>query len=87
MAGILTPTQQQEAWNDLVNAVAPKGPNQPVMPFAVPDLVAAVQAADAWATANAASFNTALPDPFKSTATAAQKAALLAFVALRRYSG
>lgn len=49
-----------------------------------PDLQAAISAADTWATNNSASFNQALPEPFKSTATAAQKAALLAYVCLRR---
>lgn len=51
------------------------------------DLVAAVNAADQWCTDNASSYNTALPVPFRTTATAAQKAALLSFVALRRWAG
>jgi len=49
------------------------------------DLSAAADAADDWCTTNAASYNTALPEPFKSTATPAQKAALLAYVALARF--
>jgi len=53
--------------------------------FTKADLSAAVSAVDSWATANAASYNSALPEPFKSTATAGQKAALLAYVALARY--
>lgn len=48
------------------------------------DLRAAFQAADAWATANAASFNAALPQPFRGAASASEKAQLLAFVCLRR---
>jgi hypothetical protein len=48
------------------------------------DMKAAVAAVDTWATANAAAYNTALPDPFKSTANAAQKALILAYVCLRR---
>jgi hypothetical protein len=48
------------------------------------DMAAAIAAVDTWATANATAYNTALPDPFKSTATAAQKAALLAYVCLKR---
>lgn len=51
------------------------------------DLVAAVVAADAWATTNAASYTAALPLPFRTTSTAAQKAALLSYVALRRWQG
>jgi phage portal protein BeeE len=48
------------------------------------DMAAAVAAVDTWATANAAAYNTALPDPFKSTANSAQKALILAYVCLRR---
>lgn len=48
------------------------------------DVTAAITAADAWATANSASYNAALPDPFRTSATAAQKALLLAFICLRR---
>jgi hypothetical protein len=56
-------------------------------PFVKADLQNAAAAVDNWATANATSFNTALPEPFKSTATAAQKAALLSFVTLKRWAG
>jgi hypothetical protein len=52
--------------------------------FTKDDLAAAVTAADTWATSAAGAFNAALPDPFKSTATAAQKAILLAYVCLKR---
>lgn len=52
--------------------------------FTKPNLVAAVSAVDAWATTNATSYNTALPDPFKSSATVAQKNLLLAYVCMRR---
>jgi hypothetical protein len=49
------------------------------------DIQAAVNAADDWADANAASYNTALPTAFKNNATAAQKALLLAMVVLARH--
>lgn len=49
------------------------------------DLRAAVDAADAWADANAASYNSALPQPARGALTAAQKARLLWFVMRRRY--
>lgn len=49
-----------------------------------PDIKAAITAVDSWATANAASYNQALPEPFKSTASNSLKAALLAYVCLRR---
>lgn len=49
-------------------------------------LRAAVDAADDWADANAASYNSALPATFRNNATSAQKALLLAIVILARYS-
>lgn len=52
--------------------------------FSKVDIRAAIIAADTWATANAASYNTALPVAFRTGASAAQKALLLAYVCLRR---
>lgn len=49
------------------------------------DIRAAVDAADQWASDNAASFNTALPVAFRNNATAAQKAMLLEYVIRKRY--
>lgn len=49
------------------------------------DIQAAVNAADDWADANAASFNTALPAAFRTNASAGQKALLLAVVVLARF--
>lgn len=48
------------------------------------DVRAAVNAADDWAEANSTSYNTALPQPFRNTATAAAKGLLLCFVIMRR---
>ena len=48
------------------------------------DVRAAINAADDWADANAASYNTSLPLPFRTTATLAEKTAVLAYVILRR---
>lgn len=48
------------------------------------DLQAAVNAADDWVDANAASYNSALPATFRTNATTAQKAFLLAVVTLAR---
>jgi hypothetical protein len=45
---------------------------------------AAINATDAWIDANAAAFNTALPQPFRGAATADQKTLLLCWVAMRR---
>jgi hypothetical protein len=52
--------------------------------FAKPDLAAAVAAADAWADANASSYNSALPQPFRGQASPQQKAILLAQVTMKR---
>ncbi len=49
------------------------------------DLRTAINAADDWVSANAASFNTALPQPARSVLTATQKALLLQYVITRRY--
>jgi len=48
------------------------------------DVKAAIDAVDDWAETNAASYNSALPQPFRATATSSQKALVLAFVCMRR---
>lgn len=48
------------------------------------DLAAALAAADQWADDNAAAYNAALPTPFRTAATAAEKAMLLCYVIMRR---
>ena len=50
-------------------------------------LDAAIAAADDWIEANTAAFNSALPQPARSTLTAAQKAELLTLVARARFGG
>lgn len=52
--------------------------------FTKPDLRAAVDATDTWIDNNASSFNTALPQPFRSSASLAQKTILFCYVAMRR---
>lgn len=52
--------------------------------FTKADLVAAIAAVDDWVEANQTSYNTALPQPFRSSATAAQKVTVLAYVLWRR---
>lgn len=49
------------------------------------DLRDAVAAIDAWADANAASFNTAIPQPARGALTTKQKARLLMYVVKRRH--
>lgn len=50
-----------------------------------PDLRAAVDAIDDWVNANAASFNTAIPQPARGALTAKQKARLLMMVVKKRF--
>lgn len=52
--------------------------------FDKPALAAAIGAIDQWVEDNTASFNTALPLPFRTAATAAQKAELFGYVLWRR---
>lgn len=52
--------------------------------MALDTIKAAVDAADDWADLNASSYNTALPVAFRTTATSAQKALLLAYVCMKR---
>lgn len=50
-----------------------------------PQLRAAIDAADDWASANAGAFNTALPVAARTALTAPQKALLLSYVIGKRY--
>ena len=49
------------------------------------DLRAAIDAIDTWVDSNAASLNTAIPLPARTSLSASQKAKLLAMVVLRRF--
>jgi hypothetical protein len=49
-----------------------------------PDLIALVTAVDDWCDTNASSYNTAIPQPFRTNLTTQQKARLLAIVAVAR---
>lgn len=75
----LTAPQIRQAWRAMLDSDATLG-----NAFTKVDLAAAVSAADTWADANAASYNTALPVPFRTNASAAQKALLLAYVCMKR---
>ena len=52
--------------------------------FTKSELTAAVAATDDWIDSNAASFNNALPIPFRTGATLAQKTLLFMFVLIKR---
>lgn len=82
IAMALTSGQRQVIRGQYVDALADLACH-----FTKTELNAAADAADAWATANAASYNTALPASFRTAASAAEKAALLAFVATARSGG
>ena len=49
------------------------------------EVKAAINAADDWANANSASYNSALPLPARSVLTARQKAEILMFIIRRRF--
>lgn len=48
------------------------------------DIISAIGPIDQWISDNQASFNTVLPEPFKTTATEAEKTLLFCFVAMKR---
>lgn len=75
----LTAQQQRDVWNAMRALDATIGST-----FNKTDLSATVANIDAWLTANQASAVAQLPEPFKSTSTAAQKLLLLAYVCLKR---
>lgn len=52
--------------------------------FSKADVRAAINDTDTWIENNQASFNSALPQPFRGQATADQKTLLFCYVALRR---
>lgn len=80
---VLSTTVRQQLWRGLMRFWSQR--LEAVSGLTKTDLQAAVNAADDWADANAASFNSALPTTFRNNATSAQKALLLAVVVLARY--
>lgn len=56
----------------------------PMTGITKPDLVAAIAATDDWIESNQASFNTALPLPFRTAAGLPLKTLLFCYVAMRR---
>lgn len=54
------------------------------IPVTKTELRAAVDATDDWIEANQASFNSALPQPFRGAATTPMKTLLFCYVAMRR---
>lgn len=79
---VLTSAERQALWAELMRDLSNRG--EPVA-LTKQDLRAALDAADDWAEANAASFNAAIPQPARAQLTARQKAMLLAWVITRRW--
>lgn len=78
---VLSSEERRRVWAHLMrNWTAALG----VAPVNKADLRAAVDATDQWIEDNQASFNTALPQPFRGAATTAQKTLLFCYVAMRR---
>ena len=81
---VLSSAQRQairKAWCELLSQ------RREAFPLIRADLDAAINATDNWIDSNAISFNNALPTAAKNNLSAAQKAELFSFVALKRYSG
>ena len=79
----LSTTVRQRIWRGLMRFWSAR--LEAVAGITKTDLQSAVNAADDWADANAASYNSALPATFRTNASASQKALLLAVVVLARY--
>jgi molybdopterin-guanine dinucleotide biosynthesis protein len=79
---VLPDNERLALWADLMREMSAAGE---AVSITKADLRAALNAADAWADSNAASYNTAIPQPARNALTARQKARLLMYVIRRRY--
>lgn len=80
----LTTEQRQALFGEIMSDLSRDG--EPIA-ITKPQLAAALNAIDDWLESNAASLNSAIPQPARSSLTTAQKARMLAFVAMKRYGG
>jgi molybdopterin-guanine dinucleotide biosynthesis protein len=78
---VLADNERLALWADLMREMSAAGE---AVSITKADLRAALNAADAWADSNAASYNTAIPQPARGALTARQKARLLTYVIRRR---
>jgi hypothetical protein len=78
----LTTEQRAALWAELMQELSRDGET---VGITKPELRAAVDALDTWLDTNAATINTAIPQPARSALTASQKARLLMFVVRYRY--
>jgi hypothetical protein len=81
---VLTETARAEVWADFMRSLSTAREGCTISKA---EMRAAVDAADAWIEANAASFNSALPAAARAGLTTNQKARLLAVVTLKRFGG
>ena len=80
---VMSGASRQEAWAEYMRQVSNDGETITV---SKPELRAALDAADQWASDNAAAFNSALPAAARTKLTTSQKARLLAFIVTKRYA-
>jgi len=78
----LSTTDRQRIWRGLMRYWS--NLRETLGAFSKADLLEAVSDTDAWIEGNQVSFNAALPNPFKTQATLAQKTLLFCCVALMR---
>ena len=78
----LSNADRAQAWAELMRR---ESAARNTIDLTKPDLRAALNAVDDWVEANAASFNSALPQPARSSLSARQKAMLLMMVVARRF--
>ena len=77
-------TDRQRVWRGLMRYWS--ATQETVADINKVQLMAAVVATDDWIEANQASYNAALPQPFKGNATAVQKTLIFCAVAMARVS-
>lgn len=79
---VLTNPNRLEIWAQYMSDCSSE--RKPI-PLTKADLRAAVDAIDGWIDANAASFNTAIPQPARGALSAKEKANLLVYVVRKRF--
>lgn len=80
---LLTTQQRGEARTAFIDDLG-RNPGETIATLKA-DVLAAIEAADDWVEANAASFNAALPIAARTTLSARQKARILMHVIVKRY--
>lgn len=80
----LTQQQKNEVWAQYMHDLSAANIASALLKQDMKDAVANI---DAWVESNQASFNAALPVPYRNGASAADKARLLALVVMKRFGG